>query len=83
MECHRWLEVNHEDDRTTIFDLEFLEAPCVLADMNTLNGADPANLRLKVKYWGGMTLQVDEEQSADPEVWHLIERAAALAIDCS
>ena len=55
---------------------------CVLADMNTFNGPDPASVRSQNRTTTGIELQVDEEQSADGETTHIAETLAVLVVDC-
>jgi hypothetical protein len=54
----------------------------VVADMNTMTGGDPASLRWRSLSPATIELQVDEEQSADTEVWHRSETVAVMVIEC-
>ena len=59
-------------------------APCFLADMQTFNGVDTANLRYRNLTAGSVQVQIDEEQSADQETGHnAAETVGYLAFDCS
>jgi hypothetical protein len=55
---------------------------CVLADMNTFNGPDPASVRYQNRTLTGIELQVDEETSLDTETTHITETIGLLIIDC-
>ncbi|MFC2177013.1 H-type lectin domain-containing protein [Actinomycetota bacterium] len=57
--------------------------PCVLADMNTMNGPDTANLRYRKLWPRSVRLRVDEEKSANPEVAHVAERVGILVLECT
>lgn len=60
---HQWVDLGVSDvDETTV----------VLAEMQTLNGADTAALRYQAT-GSGLWMMVQEESSADGESWHRIE----------
>ena len=65
------------------FQSSWNQAPCFLADMQTTNGADTANLRYRNLTASDVQVQVDEEQSADTETSHIAETVGYLAFDCS
>ncbi len=64
------------------FDRAYVR-PCVLADMNTLNGGDTANLRYRKLRVRSVRLRIDEEKSADTEVAHVAERVGLLVVECA
>jgi len=66
---------------TITFDRPFVR-PCVLADINSLNGSDTANLRYRRLRTGSTQIQIDEEQSADSETAHAHESVGALIFEC-
>jgi hypothetical protein len=55
---------------------------CLFADMNTRVGNNPAGLRWQSRTDGMVEFRVDEEQSADEELWHFGEMVAVLIVDC-
>jgi len=63
------------------FSQGYSTAPLVLADMQTGNGMDPANVRYRTKDRGGIELQVDEEYSRDSETTHESEAVGYIIID--
>ena len=56
-----------------VFDETFLNIPVFLADMQTTDGGDTANLRYQNKDLYGVDVQIDEEQSSDAETFHTTE----------
>jgi photosystem II stability/assembly factor-like uncharacterized protein len=56
-----------------VFDETFLNIPVFLADMQTTDGGDTANLRYQNKDLDGVDVQIDEEQSSDVETFHTTE----------
>ena len=58
---------------TIQFLKNFANQPIFLADLQTSNGVDPANIRWKNKSTNSITLQVDEEESKDTEIDHATE----------
>jgi hypothetical protein len=58
---------------------EFQAAPVFVADMQTLDGGDTANLRWRNKTSTSIEVQVDEEQSKDSEVNHTTEVVGYMA----
>ena len=74
-------EVTHEF--TPIgFSVVFDGPPCFVADMQTTNGGDPANLRFRELSHSGVELRVVDEQSADKEQRHGPEQVGWIAFDC-
>lgn len=67
------------DDFT--FANAFASAPVVLADMQSADGGDPAALRLSALDGSGLSLFVQEEQSANTETGHVDEIAGYVALD--
>ncbi len=64
------------------FDRAYVR-PCVLGDMNTLNGGDTANLRYRKLRVRSVRVRIDEEKSADAEVAHVAERVGLLVLECA
>lgn len=64
-----------------VFNQTFTGAPVVIADMQTTNGADTATLRLTDLDANGLSLFVQEEQSADAELDHISEAAGYVALE--
>jgi PKD repeat protein len=58
----------------------FTTPPTFLADMQTTNGWDTANVRWRNKDVNSVQVWVDEEQSKDEEIWHTSEAVGYLAI---
>jgi len=56
-----------------VFNDVFINIPSFLADLQTFNGADTANLRWKNKGRSGVDVKITEEQSADDETNHTTE----------
>ena len=65
------------------FSSSFAQAPAFIADMQTTNGYDTANLRAHHAEPLGIVLQVDEEQSKDSEIYHAGEQIGYLAFGVS
>ncbi|WP_295883582.1 PKD domain-containing protein [uncultured Thiohalocapsa sp.] len=59
---------------------QFAELPVLLADMQTRDGGDTANLRWNHKTRDSVSIWVDEEQSRDSETRHTTEAVGYLAI---
>lgn len=57
-----------------------MNVPVFLADMQTTDGGNTANLRWTNRDFSGVDVQVDEEQSRDNEVWHTTEVVGYLAL---
>ena len=62
------------------FSNSYTASPCLLADINTTNGGDTANLRWKSKTTSSVRVQVDEEQSRDSETKHTGEKVIYFAV---
>ena len=62
------------------FQTPFAAPPALLADMQTTNGADVANLRWRDKRADSVELWVAEETSADAETGHVAEQVGYLLI---
>jgi hypothetical protein len=58
----------------------FTAPPTFLAEMQTTDGWDTANLRWRNKDVNSVQVWVDEEQSTDEETWHTSEVVGYLAI---
>ena len=56
-----------------VFDIQAATPPTLLADMQTTDGGDPANVRCKNKDHRSVDVMIDEEQSKDNEVNHTTE----------
>ena len=63
------------------FDEPYLRQ-CVLADMNSINGPNTANLRYRDLGLKSVEIRVDEERSADAEVAHTREDIGILVVEC-
>lgn len=74
---------NIDDSWDTIdFDASFGDPPAVVMDMQTLNGSDPAVLRVANNTWTGdqIDVKVEEERSADHERGHADEKVGYIAV---
>ncbi len=72
-----------DDEFSTVaFAGAFAGMPCFIADLQTFNGADPANLRYRGLTPAAVEVQVDEEQSRDAETVHTEETLGFLALEC-
>ena len=71
---HSWYTIN--------FATTFSTIPLVAMDIQTCNGSDPCNLRFghNVRAESAIDVQVDEEQSADPETGHSAEGVGYVAV---
>lgn len=76
--------VGHNGDTFT-FDESLGTDVLISASMNTMNGRDPAVLRITDMYDDGTAAVVDfiaqEEQSLDDEIWHKAETVTGLAFE--
>jgi hypothetical protein len=61
----------------------FANAPVFVADMQTLDGSDTANVRWQNKNGEGIEVQIDEEQSLSTEVNHTKEVVGYMAFGSS
>ena len=64
-----------------VYENAFASPPVFVADMQTSNDGDTANLRWQNKDIGAVDVWVDEEQSADIETFHPAETVGYLVID--
>ncbi|MDF2235014.1 FG-GAP-like repeat-containing protein [Albimonas sp. CAU 1670] len=67
--------------RDISFGGSFSGQPALFADMQTMNGGDPADMRLASWSPSGMRVLLQEETSADAETFHVGEQVAYLAMD--
>ena len=58
----------------------FLNVPKFLADMQTTNGTDTANVRYRYKDHNGVEINIAEEQSKDSEIRHVKENVGYIII---
>jgi hypothetical protein len=65
------------------FGSSFSGPPAFLAHIQTFNGCDTATLRWQNKTGTSVYVQVQEEQSADPEITHAAEDVGYIAFECS
>ncbi len=72
-------EVEKTDDvvthelHTVVYDETFIDVPVFLADMQTTDGKDTANLRWQDKDFYAVDVKIVEEQSGDSETGHTTE----------
>ena len=72
-------EVDKTDDvithnlQTIVYNETFMATPVFLADMQTTDGGDTANLRWQNKDFYGIDIKITEEQSRDSEINHTTE----------
>jgi len=72
-------EVNKTDDvithnwQTIVYNETFIATPVFLADMQTTDGRNTANLRWQNKDFYGIDIKITEEQSRDSEIKHTTE----------
>ena len=72
-------EVDKTDDvithnlQTIVYNETFIATPVFLADMQTTDGGDTANLRWQNKDFYGIDIKITEEQSRDSEINHTTE----------
>ena len=75
-------EVTHKFTTINFYPV-FDSAPIFVADMQTTNGGDTANVRWQNKTGEGVEVQIDEEQSQNPEVNHITEVVGYMVFDNS
>lgn len=68
---HGWSDV--------AFEASYRSPPVVVAAMQTIEGPDPAGVRLRSWMERGFEIKVEEEQSANSETWHAGEEIGYLA----
>jgi hypothetical protein len=71
--------VNHNDQSLT-YPLAFSSRPVFIASVNGMVQADPVSVRTKTETANGLTVSLQEEQSADSETAHANEKLAWLAL---
>jgi hypothetical protein len=64
-----------------LFDTQFASPPTFLADMQTTDGGDTANVRCKNKAGDAVEVLIDEEQSRDSETGHTTEVVGFIALE--
>ena len=72
-EVNKTENVVTHDFHSVTFGQDFMSSPMFLADMQTTNGDNTANVRWKNKDTYGVYVQIDEEQSEDIETGHVPE----------
>ena len=70
--------VNHQY-YSILFDNPFASAPAFLADMQTYDGDNTANVRYTNKDKFAVDVFIDEEQSKDTETGHILEGLGYMA----
>ncbi len=73
-------EVTHELSHISFYPA-FDNTPCFIADMQTMNGGDTANIRWQNKNAQGIDGMIDEEASKDQETHHTTEVAGYIVIE--
>ncbi len=66
-------DVITDDWQTIVYNETFMNPPVFLADMQTTNGGNTANLRWQDKDFYAIDVKIDEEQSLDSETYHITE----------
>ncbi|MCD4762994.1 MAG: hypothetical protein K8R28_03105, partial [Desulfobacterales bacterium] len=80
-------EVDKTDDvithnlQTIVYNETFMATPVFLADMQTTDGWDTANLRQQNKDLYGIDINITEEQSRDSEIYHTTEVVGYMVFD--
>ena len=73
-------DVTHEFYHIPFYP-SFAGSPVFVADMQTRDGGETANIRWKNKNADGIEVQIDEEQSQDSETDHTTEAVGYMAFD--
>ncbi|MDY6837582.1 MAG: H-type lectin domain-containing protein [Thermodesulfobacteriota bacterium] len=73
-------EVRHDWHRMA-YNMAFENAPVFVADMQTQNGGDTANIRWDNKDAHGVDVKIAEEQSKDSETAHVMEVVGYVIVD--
>ena len=73
-------EVVNDEWHSLFFDQTFVNIPSFIADMQTTEGGDTANLRWQNKDFSGVDVRIAEEQSNDGETRHLTEVVGYIVI---
>ena len=66
-------DVITDDWQTIVYNETFMNPPVFLADMQTTDGGNTANLRWQDKDCYAIDIKIGEEQSRDSETWHTTE----------
>ena len=66
---------------TILFDQKFMNVPLFLADMQTTEASDTANVRWQNKDLYGVDVHIDEEQSRDVDTNHSKEALGYVVVD--
>ncbi|MBW2738102.1 MAG: fibronectin type III domain-containing protein [Deltaproteobacteria bacterium] len=66
-------------DRKISFDQTFINSPVFISDIQTINGTDPANVRLESKNAQNAYVKITEEKSHDTETFHRPETVGFMA----
>ena len=72
-EVNRTGDVMQDDFQTILFNQTFTSIPVFVADIQTGDGMDTANLRWEAKEINSVDVKIDEEQSQDSETNHTTE----------
>ena len=72
--------INHEFAKIE-FTSEFASTPNFLATLATYDGTDPASLRYRNLTEDSVRIKIEEERSADSEIWHTTEDINFFAIE--
>jgi hypothetical protein len=72
-EVDRTQDVINEDFRNISFNQTLMDVPVFIADMQTAEGSDTANIRWDIKDIYGVDVKLSEEQSMDSETKHTAE----------
>ena len=75
-------KINH-NFQTIVYDGTFMNAPVFLADMQTTDGGDTANVRWQDKDSYGVDVKIAEEQSGDRETNHTTEVVGYMLFSCT
>ena len=67
--------------QTIVYNETFMATPVFLADMQTTDGGDTANLRWQNKDLYGIDIKITEEQSRDSEIYHTTEVVGYMVFD--
>ncbi|MBC2694576.1 MAG: hypothetical protein HF982_04725 [Desulfobacteraceae bacterium] len=70
--------INHDFQKIS-FNQTFENTPVFIADMQTVNETDPANMRWKNKDTKGVDVKISEDQSYDDEINHASEAVGFMA----
>lgn len=81
LEAVRANEVFGEEGDSFVFNQSFANTPVLIADMQSTFGSDLATMRLSNLDTNGVSMFVEEEQSANDEIKHVDEVAGYLALE--